>query len=268
MKDRNTQRPGAFRWLLHEPLVHFFVLGAILFALAHLRPDGARRIAVPPGLEDSLERRFRDLHGRAPSADERKEAFVAWRRDEALYREALQKNLHQNDATIRGILIDKMRTEAALDLPPLTPTDAELEGWLQANSEKYALPRRYDFQYVGFEKSSSDIDASLAELVAGAEPGKLGRPVTGGKLTEQDLAARLPQPLAQRIPHLAPGTWQRVDGEDQAWAVRVRAVLGGVPPLAQVRARVEADFVAAAQEKDLAQRLQKTVDLYTFEAAP
>lgn len=267
MEDRNAPRPDTVRWLLHEPLVHFFVLGAILFAVAHFRPEEARRIAVPSGLEATLERSFRDLHGRDPSADERKEAFVAWRRDEALYREALQKNLHQNDATIRGILIDKMRAEAALDLPRLTPTDAELEGWLQANSEKYALPRRYDFQFLGFEKSSSEIEASLAELTAGAEPGKLGRPVTGGKLTEQDLSTRLPTPLALRIPTLVPGTWQRVDGEDQVWVVRVRSVLGGVPPLAQVRARVEADFVAAAQEKDLARRLQKTVDLYTFEDA-
>jgi hypothetical protein len=268
MEDRNAPRPDAVRWLLHEPLVHFFVLGAILFGVAHFRPEGSRRIAVPPGLEATLERSFRDLHGRDPGADERKEALASWRRDEALYREALHKDLHQNDATIRGILIDKMRAEAAMDLPPLEPSDAELEGWLQSNSEKYALPRRFDFQFLGFEKSSGDIDPSLAKLAAGTEPGTLGRPVTGGKLTEQDLATRLPKPLAERIPGLVPGTWQRVDGEDQVWAVRVRAVLGGVPPLAQVRARVEADFVAAAQEKDLAERLQKTVDLYTFEAAP
>jgi hypothetical protein len=268
MEDPTAQRPDTFRWLLHEPLVHFFALGAILFGVSHVRPEETRRIAVPPGLEATLERSFRDLHGRDPSAGERTEALAAWRRDEALYREALQKNLHQNDATIRGILIDKMRAEAALDLPPLTPTDAELESWLRVHGEKYALPRRYDFQFVAFEKSSADIEASMAQLGAGTEAGKLGRPVTGGKLTEQDLATRLPKPLAERIPTLAPGTWERVDGDDQTWVVRVRAVLGGVPPLSQVRARVEADFVNAAGEKDLARRLQETVDLYTFEAAP
>lgn len=268
MTDRDAQRrdvPGRF---LREPLVHFFALGALLFGISALCLADERRVVEPPGLVSSLERRFRDLHGREPSATERAEALATWRRDEALFREALQKNLHYDDATIRGILIDKMRAEAALELPPLRPTEAELDAWLRAHEDRYALPLRYDFQSLTFEQAAGDIAPALTQLAAGTEPEKLGRTVTGGKLTAPDLARRLPAPVAERIPALPQGSWERIDGETQVWLVRVRDVIGGLPTLAEVRARVEADFIAAAREKDIAERLQRTVDLYTFEAAP
>ena len=98
--------------MLREPALHFFVLGALLFGAHHLVAGEPHTIVVTPGLKADLARRFRDDHGRQPTAAEQARALRDWQRDEALFRQALAEKLDQNDRAIRAILIDKLRARA------------------------------------------------------------------------------------------------------------------------------------------------------------
>jgi len=269
MDDRSLARQRGIRRLVREPLVHFFIVGALLFAASRLWGDDSRHITVPANLKADLGRRFHDDRGRPPTAAEQAELFRTWQRDEALYREALRRNWHQSDTNVRAILVGKMQAAAQLEVPIPQPSEAELEGYLRSHPEKYALPRRYDFQVLTFAKAEPDAEAALgqalAALGAGAPPASLGRPVRGGKLTAEDLPSRVAAPVAARIVQLTPGGWQRVEGETDLWLVRVQAILGGLPEFAAVRQQVLIDWTKAAQAEDVDRELQKTIDLYTFE---
>lgn len=255
--------------LLREPLVHFFALGAMLFVGERLLKDEPRSIMVTSGVKADLERRFTDAHGRPPSPQERVDTLAAWKREEALYREALRRDLDRNDATIRGVLVDKMRSEAALEISMPEPSDAELDRFLQEHRERYERSRRYDFQFLTFSKADAHAEEQrarvLSSLEAGARPSELGRPLRGAKLAAEDMPERIPMALAQRIVQLAPDSWARAEGEAELWLVRVRGISGGLPELKDIRKLVAADFKAAAEEEAVRRELQKTVDLYRFE---
>ena len=78
MNDRSVTQEREYRRLLHEPLIHFFLLGALLFAASHFLGDEQREVVVTPGLKA-----FLDKHGRPPSPAEDDEAL-----DRQSYREA------------------------------------------------------------------------------------------------------------------------------------------------------------------------------------
>src|SRR3954464_10304736 len=100
MRDREAARKRFLSGLLllvREPVVHFFVIGALLFVAHGLIVGDPRKITVTPALEAELARRFQDQNGRAPSPAERQAALHQWQRDEALYREALREHLDRDD---------------------------------------------------------------------------------------------------------------------------------------------------------------------------
>ena len=186
-----------------EPIVHFFVLGALLFVAHRLVVGDPRVVVVTPGVRAEVARRFRDSHERPPSPSELEEALGAWKRDEALYREALRDRLDRNDATIRTVLADRVRARASIGAPPPEPTAAELDRWFATHRSLYETPRRYDYGTVAFPRAEKTAAAEREKyeraLKGGADPRTLGRPIVGGDLTAEELGERVGPALAARI---------------------------------------------------------------------
>lgn len=119
------------RWL-HAPIVHFVLIGGLLFGLSEARrpsdgppPDGKPTAATPPPADTrgpivfsaarvrQLHADFVDQFGRSPSRDELA-AFLQQAADnEMLEREARQLALGFGDPSIRLRLIQKMRAVSA-----------------------------------------------------------------------------------------------------------------------------------------------------------
>src|SRR5262245_33902180 len=106
------------RHLHREPLVHFLLLGGLLFAL-YLLVDRGRGLAgaaspAPSAIEVTegevarLEDSFAQAASRAPSAAELDQLVRAFVREEALYREARALGLDRGDPVVRRRLVDKM----------------------------------------------------------------------------------------------------------------------------------------------------------------
>ena len=255
--------------LLAEPIVHFFVVGALLFVARRLVVGDPRVIVVTPGVKAEVARHFRDSHERPPSPSELEEALRAWKRDEVLYREALRDGLDRNDATVRTILADRERARAALAIPNREPSAAELDGWLVGHRSLYEAPRRYDYGAVAFPKAdpaaSAERDEYERSLKAGADPRRLGRPIVGGDLTADDLNARVGPALAARIEGLPVGQWRRLESDKDLLLVRVNAVAGGLPDADELHRRLLADWTYAARKQASDQAVQALVDGYRFE---
>ena len=99
--------------LLREPLVHFLLLGALLFALdAWLRPGGApaadTAIVVGEARVRSLSQNFARVWQRPPTRIELEGLVEDHVREEVLVREALVLGLDRDDAIVRRRLRQKM----------------------------------------------------------------------------------------------------------------------------------------------------------------
>lgn len=254
--------------LLREPLVHFFVLGLGLFLAQHLVHQEPREIIVTEDIKADLSRRFEDVQGHVPSADEMAQEVKKWARDEALFREAMRRGLEQDDASVRSVLVDKMQALAAARVRDAVPTDADLETWLAAHRDRYVLPVRYDFEFLTVgqgEQARDHVERLKQALAAGQPPQQLGQPLRGAHLDASALKGRVAKELAAAVPRLSVGTWHEVEGASEIWLVRVKRTTGGMPEKSQIRAQLTADWVAAWRQQQVDAILQKTVDLYQVE---
>jgi hypothetical protein len=126
---------------LREPLVHFLLLGALLFGVFALagrwtneRPD---RIVITPGLIENLQLGFTRSAQRAPTAAELDAVIEDYIREEVLDREAVARGLDRDDPVIRRRLREKMEFFTEDSVATAEPTDAQLNDFLQKNPEAF-----------------------------------------------------------------------------------------------------------------------------------
>ena len=166
-------------WLvgcLKEPLLHFVVLGALLFAVDQVvvgRADDPRRIVVTSAVDTEARTLFRNARGREPDAAERKALRQVWLDNEVLYREGLAQQVDKGDTAIRERVIFKSLSLVDASLQRPVPTADLLRAWFEKNRAKYDEPARYDFQEAALndDATESAVRAFVRELNAGT-PGE------------------------------------------------------------------------------------------------
>jgi hypothetical protein len=165
---------GSSRWL-RDPLLHFLVLGALLFLADYAfsgRTDDPTVIVIDESVDREALRIFAEKKGRKPNADELYALRQVWLDNEVLYREGVALKLDQGDPAIRDRVIFKALSivEAGLVLPPVD--DAKLEQWFERNRVKYDEPPRFDFEEAVIANDPSEGAArDLATALNHGSPG-------------------------------------------------------------------------------------------------
>ena len=112
MSELSTSPRPFFLRILREPVLHFVVLGAALFAYGRVAPEAAplpeRHIEVTPADLARLQKNFEVFAGRAPQPEELEELVQDYVLDEILVQEALSRGLDKDDPEIRQRLRQKM----------------------------------------------------------------------------------------------------------------------------------------------------------------
>ena len=106
-------RVTSWRRIVREPLLHFALIGAAIFAGAHyieqMKQQRAQAsIVVDTGLRQRLANLYRTQFGVAPTAAQLQVIVDDYIDDEVLYREARKIGLDQDDEIIRRRLIQKL----------------------------------------------------------------------------------------------------------------------------------------------------------------
>ena len=132
-----------------EPLVHFLVLGGVLFALYRWQnPSGAetvlapREIVVTTGRIANLAESFARVWQRPPTQAELDGLIEDHIREEVLYREALAIGLDRDDTIIRRRLRQKMEFISEDIAAQAEPSDQELQAYLDSHSDSYRVDPR------------------------------------------------------------------------------------------------------------------------------
>lgn len=144
----STDTPTTYRRWLAEPLLHFLVLGAVLFALDHLllaQRGDPRRIEVPDTAYEEARALVGDSLKREPTDRDLKVLIDRWIDNEVLYREGLRMGLDKGDSAIRDRVIFKALSVVQADLPTPELDEPALRKWFEAHRSRYDTPARYDF---------------------------------------------------------------------------------------------------------------------------
>ncbi|WP_331616729.1 peptidylprolyl isomerase [Roseateles sp.] len=172
----SSSSKGGWPAWTREPLLHFLLLGGVLFGVDHVmvgRADDPMRIVVGPEVDAEATQVFTASRGRAPDAKELAALRQVWLDNEVLYREGLALQLDKGDSAIRERVIFKSLSmiDAGVKLPPAD--DAHLRGWFESHREKYDDPARFDFEEAVLPGDADE--AALRAFVA-----KLNGGVNGG----------------------------------------------------------------------------------------
>jgi len=274
---------ATLRRLWREPLLHFLVLGAALFALeAQMRPrapDDTRVIVISPDFVRALSRR-----AEAPTEADPEGLVRAYVREEALFREAKRLGLDDGDAIVRRRLIQKLEflLRGLADLPE--PTDAELDAFVHAHAAEFQAPAQVWFDEVYFAHASTGAQAPedanararrvLAELSStpsAPHPESRGDPRPGGYggqgVTRAQLTSRRSASFATAVFEAPLEVWSGpVDADLGSHLVFVsRRLAANLPALASIRARAKEAFLDDARERAFEQAAERVVARYRVE---
>jgi peptidyl-prolyl cis-trans isomerase C len=155
------------RWI-REPLLHFLLIGAALFAIYHWRnpsapkADGSHRIELTSDDLHQLEVSWVAQRQRPPTDDEMRRLVEEKVHEEILYREALALGFDRGDTIVRRRLAQKMEFLSD-DVSALRePTLEELKNWYAQNGSIFAQAARISFRHVYFSPDKRGKQAATA----------------------------------------------------------------------------------------------------------
>ncbi len=138
---------------LREPLVHFLLMGGMLFFAYGLfnEPEAdPNQIVITPGDVDSLKARWAKQRGRLPNEGELKLMLDQTIRDRVLAAEARSLGLDKNDFIVQRRLAQKMDFLFSDLIRIEEPGDESLQAYLDAQIESFQKPPRVSFIQIYF----------------------------------------------------------------------------------------------------------------------
>ena len=236
--------------LLREPLVHFAVLGTLIFALfGNSTSADERRIVIDAARVERLVGQYAQNFRRAPSAAELDALIRDDVKEEVYYREALRLGLDRDDEVVRRRMRVKMEAFGDTAEDFAAPGDATLQRWLSGHPARFAGEATYAFdqRYLGADVTQAP--AALSKLRAGRDfaGAPIPLPARFEAIGVGETAELFGDDFAVALDRLPLGEWSGpVSSGVGQHLVRVRQRQPAAPPrLSAIRQRVENDWRAA-----------------------
>jgi hypothetical protein len=252
-----------FKRFIRQPLVHFLVLGALMFLWSAWQGGGggagSNRIVITPGVVDYLASGFHRTWRRAPNELELKGLIDEHVKEEIAAREALDMGLDRDDIVIKRRLRQKLEFLLVDDAAAVTPTDAELKAWLDKNPDAFRVEPQLAFRQVLLrrEQRGASLAADATKLLGRLREG--GTEVATQNLGDasmlpaespleplREVARTFGQDFADALIKLPSGQW--IGPVESSFGLHVVFVRertnGAAADLAVVRPQVEREVLA------------------------
>ncbi|CCM79531.1 peptidyl-prolyl cis-trans isomerase [Rhizobium mesoamericanum] len=244
--------------LLREPLVHFFLAGAAMFAayaLIDRTPTQATGSQHQVRIDEADVRWAAETWTRqwqrSPSPEELRGLVRDLLREEVLARGAHELGLDKDDAVVRRRLAQKMTFMIEDTSGSAEPSEEELQQFYRVHDQEFQRQARVSFTQVFFDRARAGADArarrTLVEF-AGAGDATLVADKGDQLLIEPEIrdadedtvAAQFGKDFAHAVFAFSPGTWNGpIESTYGLHLVRVEAITPAeLQPLAEVRDRV------------------------------
>jgi hypothetical protein len=270
--------------LLREPLVHFLLLGVLLFAWFQWQGGsggaGSNRIVITRGLTEHLATSFIGTWGRPPTQPELKGLIDDYVMEEIATREGAGMGLDRDDTIIRRRLRQKLEFLLVEEAGSAPPTDADLQAWLDRHPDTFRVDPRVAFRQVYLSpihrgtSLKADAEKLLVKLRAAGPEGAIERlgdatmlPAEQPLQPLREVARTFGEDFAQDLLKIEAAQWTGpVESPFGLHLVLVRERVAGVAPsLAEIRPFVEREVLAEQRKTDLRSLYDRLLAKYTVE---
>jgi hypothetical protein len=249
--------------LLREPLLHFLLLGALIFAAFKFissETSQPGKILITQGRIESLETAFSRTWRRPPSTSELEGLIRDYIREEVFAREAIALGLDKDDTIIRRRLRQKLEFVSEDVAAQAEPTDEQLRSYLKEHRDAFRGDRRFTFSqvYLDPQRRGANLTADTAQMLAQLQPAgsKADISALGDSLMLDDefkavpaseVAKQFGEKFAAKLGELPTGQWQ--GPIESGFGVHLVLINerteGRVPELEDVRAVVHREWANA-----------------------
>ena len=258
--------------LIKEPLLHFLLIGALLFLLFGWKGNPVSLPGGQPGAPEAkivisrdainqVTARFRKTWQRPPNPDEVTGLIEDLVRDEIYYREAVAIGLDRDDEVLKRRLRQKMEFILEDISSRVEPNDADLIAFMKKYPDKYLVDPQFSFRhvYVNSDKrgknAESDARQILAQLVAGTDPDTVGDVFLLESATSLsplwDISKQYGEQFGRSLLTLHPGKWEGPlrSGFGLHLVFVDKRVGGRLPELKETRDAVKRDWTFERQKE-------------------
>jgi peptidyl-prolyl cis-trans isomerase C len=242
--------------LLREPLLHFLLIGAALFAgYSYFRGErygdvSSREIRLTLDDLAQLEMQFESKWRRAPTPEEFNALVENRIREDILYREALALGLDREDTIVKRRMAQKMKFLAEDLATAHEPANGELRSWFKEHADLFALPARVSFRHLYFSTdrrgahARDDAKKALTTLEGQPEDSERASSLADAFMFQDYYADSTPEEVSrefgpefsQAVGKLAPSSWQGPVESGFGWHLVFvdSAISGRVPAFEEV----------------------------------
>jgi hypothetical protein len=279
---------GSFaKWLIREPLVHFLILGALLFLFFHWRGDApgsaSHRIVITAPQIEQLAVGFARTWQKPPTEAELKGLIDEYVKEEIATREAMAIGLDRDDIIIRRRLRQKLEFVAEDTAASVPPTDADLRAWMALHPDAFRSDPKVAFRqvYLSPQHHGTSLKPDALKLLAklrAAGPnvsidhfGDVTMLPSEQPLTPLfDTARSFGDDFASSLINAQPGQW--IGPVESSFGLHLVFVSEKVPaaqqPLANIRPEVEREVLLERKKKELQNLYERLLEKYTVKIEP
>ena len=249
--------------LLRDPLLHFLLLGAVIFGVYGLvsqrNHDKPGEIVVTRGTVENLIIGFTRTWQRPPTDEELRGLIRDYVREEAAYREAVATGLDRDDTIVRKRLRQKLEFISDDVASRVEPTDQELQGFLQSHAAMFQTDTTYTFRQVYLDpqkhggrlcranRSAFSRNCALrdekADSDAAGDPFLLQHRLQ--RVNASEVKQMFGDEFASGLAQLKPGVWE--GPLHSGYGVHLVLVTerddSRLPPLAEIRSEVRREWL-------------------------
>jgi hypothetical protein len=257
-----------------EPMIHFFVLGMVLFGLhvaLERKPDASVNdpylVEVSSADIEWMQTIFKKRMLREPTVQDLRSHVHRFIREQILSREAVSMGLDEGDGVVRRRLARKVEF-LFKDLSTLTePSDEDLQKYLANHRDRYEVPPKITFNQAyfsmdkrGFEEAKASAQALIESVNTGIlDPQRASELGDSSILetrcincSEKKIQQRFGTDFADAVKNLKQGMWHApvrsaygfhavyIYERQNAW----------IPDFSQINEQVKNDWMTAKQKEN------------------
>jgi hypothetical protein len=276
-----------FMKILREPLFHFLLLGAAIFAVYGIatrhNTDKPGQILVTQGTIENLVTGYRRTWQRPPTEEELQGLIRDYIREEVAYREALALGLDRDDMIVRRRLQQKFEFLSDDLTSRIEPSDTDLQHFLEAHSELFQSEPVLSFRQIYFnpqlhrDNTARDVASVLDGLQRSRSPGnatRLGDPFLLAESFENvslsDVKRTFGEKFASVISRLPSGIWRGPiqSGFGVHLVFVVKWTNSRLPSLAEVQDQVRREWLNQKRKEATDQLYGSLLKRYTVKIEP